>query len=335
MSGFSLTLATDVPPLLEIEDLRIRFGAHEAVQGVSFTVHEGETLALVGESGSGKSLTALSAMTLLPDTACVAGRLRFAGRDIAGLTLAQQRALRGGEIGMIFQEPMTSLNPVMTIGAQIVETIRQHEKLSAKAARTRALELIDLVRIPDPQRRFHDYPHQLSGGMRQRVMIAMAVACRPRLLIADEPTTALDVTIQAQVLELIDSLRRELAMAVLLITHDLGVVGQWADRVVVMYAGRTVEAGDPAELFARPLHPYTRGLLGAAPRIDGHNHYTSGPLAEIPGSIASALGQTGCSFAPRCAHAEAGCRAEIPPLRALGEGRTVACRLAHADGTLT
>ena len=332
---FALTIPHDVPPLLEVRDLRIAFGAEEAVQGVSFTVHEGETLALVGESGSGKSLTALSAIALLPEAARISGGgVWFADRDVTALSRNDQRALRGGDIGMIFQEPMTSLNPVMTIGAQIVEAVREHEAMPARAARARAIELIDLVRIPDPQRRFHDYPHQLSGGMRQRVMIAIAVACRPRLLIADEPTTALDVTIQAQVLELIDRLRRELSMSVLLITHDLAVVGQWADRVVVMYAGRDVEAGDPAAIFSRPLHPYTQGLLAASPRIDGVHHYTTGPLPEIPGSIASAAGAPGCSFAPRCPHAEPACQAAVPALRTLSEGRTVACRRAEVLGAL-
>ncbi|HZV10726.1 MAG TPA: ABC transporter ATP-binding protein [Novosphingobium sp.] len=328
LSSAAATLARprSIAPLLEVANLRIAFGRQEAVQGVSFTLHEGETLALVGESGSGKSLTALSTLDLLPDGAAISGgTIAFAGADLAGLAPAARRALRGGDIGMIFQEPMTSLNPVMTIGQQIIEALRQHQRLSRRAARTRALELLDLVRIADPHRRIEDYPHQLSGGMRQRVMIAMAVAAGPRLLIADEPTTALDVTIQAQVLELIDRLRRDLSMAVLLITHDLGVVGQWADRVVVMYAGRTVEEGDPAALFARPLHPYTKGLLAASPRLEDSHHYTSGPLVEIPGSIASASGQPGCAFAPRCPQAAAACRIAPPPLRQWAAGRQVAC----------
>jgi peptide/nickel transport system ATP-binding protein len=321
-----------VAPLLDVTGLRVAFGDKEAVRGLDFTLHEGETLALVGESGSGKSLTALSVMDLLPGAARIAGgTVRFAGRDVATLSPRARRALRGGEIGMIFQEPMTSLNPVMTIGAQIVEALAQHQPLSRAAARARALELLDLVRIPDPARRFADYPHQLSGGMRQRVMIAIAVACGPRLLIADEPTTALDVTIQAQVLELLDRLRRELSMAMLLITHDLGVVGQWADRVVVMYAGRKVEEGDPADLFAQPLHPYTRGLLSAAPRLEDSYHYSDGPLVEIPGSIASAAGQAGCAFAPRCAHALDGCRTQVPALRLFAPGRQVACPPAFQD----
>ncbi|MCE7796148.1 ABC transporter ATP-binding protein [Sphingobium sufflavum] len=314
-------------PLLAVEDLRIGFGAHQPVSGVGFDVREGETLAIVGESGSGKSLTALSIMGLLPSSARIApgSSIRFEGREISALSVKDARALRGGSIGMIFQEPMTCLNPVMTIGDQVAEALRQHQPLTRKAAKARAVELLDLVRIPDPHRRVADYPHQLSGGMRQRVMIAIAVACGPRLLIADEPTTALDVTIQAQVLDLIDRLRRELSMAVLLITHDLGVVAQWADRVVVMYAGRKVEQGEPDPLFARPLHPYTQGLLTASPRLDDNFHYSDGPLNEIPGSISSVAGQVGCAFAPRCAHACTACRETIPVLHHLTDGRQVAC----------
>ncbi|MGC4061093.1 MAG: ABC transporter ATP-binding protein [Aquabacterium sp.] len=296
------------------------------MRGVGFEIHEGETLALVGESGSGKSLTALSIIR-----PAARGRphrggqhpLRGARDDAA--PPREARALRGGSIGMIFQEPMTSLNPVMTIGAQIIEALRQHQPLSRKDARARAMDLLDLVRISDPHRRVDDYPHQLSGGMRQRVMIAIAVACSPRLLIADEPTTALDVTIQAQVLDLLDRLRRDLSMAVLLITHDLGVVAQWADRVAVMYAGRKVEQADPEALFAHPLHPYTRGLLNASPRLDDSYHYSDGPLYEIPGSITSSVGERGCAFAPRCPHARAGCREAVPGLQTLDHGRQVAC----------
>jgi len=314
------------PSLLAVDDLRIAFGANEAVRGVSFDVREGETLAIVGESGSGKSVTALSIMSLLPSSARIAnGSIRFEGREITGLDAREARKIRGASIGMIFQEPMTCLNPVMTVGDQIAEAVLQHQSISRKAAQARAIELLDLVRIPDPHRRAMDYPHQLSGGMRQRVMIAIAVACGPRLLIADEPTTALDVTIQSQVLDLIDRLRRELSMAVLLITHDLGIVGQWADRVVVMYAGRNVEQGEPGALFANPLHPYTLGLLTASPRLDDSYHYSDGPLNEIPGSIRSIAGERGCTFAPRCAYAGPGCRESIPPLLTLSDGRQVAC----------
>ncbi|PNU05528.1 ABC transporter ATP-binding protein [Novosphingobium guangzhouense] len=316
----------DGPSLLAVDDLRVAFGEKQPVKGISFEINEGETLAIVGESGSGKSLTALSIMGLLPAGGTIAhGSIQFEGREITTLAPREARALRGGSIGMIFQEPMTCLNPVMTIGAQIIEALRQHQSLSRKAARARALELLDLVRIPDPHRRIDDFPYQLSGGMRQRVMIAVAVACSPRLLIADEPTTALDVTIQAQVLDLIDRLRRELSMAVLLITHDLGVVSQWADRVVVMYAGRKVEQARPDAMFGNPLHPYTRGLLNASPRLGDSYNYIDGPLYEIPGSISSLAGDRGCAFAPRCAHVRAGCRDAVPALATLSHGRQVAC----------
>jgi len=268
-------------PLLDVRALDVRFGAHHAVRGLDFTIDAGETLALVGESGCGKSSTALALMRLLPDSADLGGRILFEGRDLATLAAPELRTLRGNAVSMIFQEPMTSLNPVLTIGAQVVEVLRRHQGLSAAAARARALELLDLVRIPEPQRRIDDYPHALSGGQRQRVMIAIAVACRPRLLIADEPTTALDVTIQARVLELLDLLRREFDMALLLITHDLGVVGQWADRVAVMHDGRIVEHGPAERLFTSPRHPYTRGLLGASLGLAGERHYRSERLAEI------------------------------------------------------
>ncbi|MCP3723074.1 ABC transporter ATP-binding protein [Paraburkholderia sp. CNPSo 3272] len=267
--------------LLEVRDLRVNFGAHAAVRGVSFDIAAGETLALVGESGSGKSATALSLMQLVPEPGRVTGSVRFEGRELLGLPTRAVRELRGKQISMIFQEPMTSLNPVLSVGAQVVETLRQHEALSRRAARARAVELLDLVRIPEPQRRFDDYPHELSGGQRQRVMIAMAVACRPRLLIADEPTTALDVTIQARILELLDALRRELSMSLLLITHDLGVVADHADRVAVMLAGRKVEEAPTADLFARPRHAYTRGLLGASLNLADDLHYRSWTLPEI------------------------------------------------------
>lgn len=313
-------------PLLQVDNLTIRFPRAEPVRNLSFEVDRGETLAIVGESGSGKSLTALALMQLLPRAARIAsGRIDFGGRDLLRLDRSKMRALRGSEIGMIFQEPMTSLNPVMTVGRQIAEVLKVHEKLSGRAARQRAIELLQLVRIPVPERRVDDYPHQLSGGMRQRVMIAMAVACKPKLLIADEPTTALDVTIQAQVLDLLDTLRRELQMAVVLITHDLGVVAQWADKVVVMYAGRKVEQALPHELFKDPLHPYTRGLLSASPRLKDDFHYRDGPLTEIPGSIVSAASETGCPFRPRCNQARASCGHQLPPLTVPAANRLVAC----------
>ncbi|SAL40855.1 oligopeptide/dipeptide ABC transporter ATPase [Caballeronia peredens] len=267
--------------LLEVRDLRVSFGAHRAVRGIDLDIAEGETLALVGESGCGKSATALSLMRLVPSPGRVTGSVRFDGRDVLALTPRDMRALRGRDISMIFQEPMTSLNPVLSIGAQIVETLRQHESMSKQAATKRAIELLDLVHIPEPHRRVSDYPHELSGGQRQRVMIAMAVACRPRLLIADEPTTALDVTIQARILELLGELRREMSMSLLLITHDLGVVAQHADRVAVMLAGEKVEEASVAQLFTQPKHAYTRGLLGASLNLSNDIHYRDWTLPEI------------------------------------------------------
>jgi len=305
-------------PLLEVRDLVIRFGDTVAVQGLDLTIKRGETLALVGESGCGKSTTALALLRLLPPTGQATGAVLFEGRDILALPEREMRRLRGGAISMIFQEPMTSLNPVLTIGQQIVEAIREHESLSYRAARARAIELLDLVRIPSASRRFDEYPHSLSGGMRQRVMIAIAVACQPKLLVADEPTTALDVTIQAQVLELLDSLRRDLAMGLLLITHDLGVVGDWADRVVVMYAGRKCEEAPVDTLFKAPLHPYTRGLIGCSPKVSSSLHFREGRLPEIAGNITSAAGETGCPFAPRCASVRESCRSRRPDATPVG-----------------
>ena len=281
----TLELITPSAPLLDIRGLDIQFrgsrGPIQAVRGLDLKIQRGETLALVGESGCGKSTTALAILRLLAPGATLKGNIMFDGRDIVAMPPAELRALRGRDISMVFQEPMTSLNPVHTIGAQIIETLRQHENLTAAAARKRAVELLDLVRIPEPQRRLDDFPHHLSGGQRQRVMIAMAMACRPRLLVADEPTTALDVTVQAQILELLDGLRREFDMALLLITHDLGLVAQWADRVAVMYAGEKVEEAATAELFARPAHAYTRGLLGASLHGGRSLHYTAERLPEI------------------------------------------------------
>ncbi|MBS0221649.1 MAG: ABC transporter ATP-binding protein [Proteobacteria bacterium] len=312
--------------LLTVDKLSVAFPGHVAVREASFSIESGETLALVGESGCGKSVTAFSVMRLLPSNARIAsGRILLEGTDLLSLSEPEMREVRGAKVSLIQQEPMTSLNPVLSIGLQITEVIRRHEKLSRRAARARAVELLDLVRIPDAHRRLDDHPHNLSGGMRQRVMIAMAVACRPRLLIADEPTTALDVTTQAQVLDLLDDLRRRLGMAVLLITHDLGVVAQWADRIAVMYAGRIVEQGGIEPFFARPLHPYSRGLLGARVDVDADEHYSKNRLSEIPGSVGSAAGQAGCSFAPRCPVAEPACRRAVPPLVALPDERAVAC----------
>ncbi|MDB5849682.1 MAG: glutathione transporter ATP-binding protein [Rhodoferax sp.] len=268
-------------PLLDVRGLRVAFPGQVAVAGLDLQVFAGETLALVGESGCGKSTTALALMRLLPAQGEVAGAVRFMGHDLLGLKPRALNALRGRDIAMVFQEPMTSLNPVLTIGRQVMEAITLHQRLTADAARQRAIELLDLVKLPHAARRFDDHPHQLSGGQRQRVMIAMAVACRPRLLIADEPTTALDVTIQAQILALIDELRRELGMAVLLITHDLGVVAQWADRVAVMHGGHKLEEGATAAVFHAPRHSYTRGLLAASLHLAPEQHYRATRLAEI------------------------------------------------------
>ncbi|MBS0518725.1 MAG: ABC transporter ATP-binding protein [Proteobacteria bacterium] len=313
-------------PLLSVDGLSVAFPGHAAVREASFSLAAGETLALVGESGCGKSVTAFSVMRLLPPNArVVSGRILLEGADLLALSESEMREVRGAQVSLIQQEPMTSLNPVLSIGLQIAEVIRRHEKLSRKAARARAVELLDLVSIPDAHRRIDDYPHNLSGGMRQRVMIAMAVACRPKLLIADEPTTALDVTTQAQVLDLLDDLRHRLGMAVLLITHDLGVVAQWADRIAVMYAGRIVEQAGIEPFFAAPLHPYSRGLLGARVDVDADEHYSTHRLTEIPGNVGSAAGQAGCSFAPRCPVAQPACRQAVPPLVGLGDERAVAC----------
>jgi peptide/nickel transport system ATP-binding protein len=314
-------------PLLSVRNLNICFGSNQAVRGLDFTIDAGETLALVGESGCGKSATALSMMRLLPPGGRVTdGEILFLNHNIETLRDREMAALRGGSIAMVFQEPMTSLNPVLSIGRQITEAIRRHEPLSARAARARAIELLNLVRIPAPERRIDDYPHKLSGGMRQRVMIAMAVACRPKLLIADEPTTALDVTVQAQVLELLNRLRQELSMGLLLITHDLGLVADWADRVVVMYAGRICERAPVETLFQAPVHPYTRGLIGCSPRVDASLHFRQGPLPEISGSVASAAGVAGCPFAPRCASAVPSCWTSRPEALAVtGRNHFVAC----------
>ena len=291
-----MALADPSPaPLLDVRQLHIEFpgaaGPVSAVKGLDLQLHRGETLALVGESGCGKSTTALSLLRLLPPEARVRGSLLFEGRDILQLPPAELRALRGRDLAMVFQEPMTSLNPVHSIGAQLMETLRLHEGLPAAAARRRAIELLELVRIPEPARRVDDFPHQLSGGQRQRVMIAMAVACRPRLLVADEPTTALDVTIQAQILELLDGLRRELDMGLLLITHDLGLVAQWADRVAVMYGGEKVEEAPAEALFRAPAHPYTQGLLGASLHAGRQLHYRQARLAEIRTRTDAATGR--------------------------------------------
>jgi peptide/nickel transport system ATP-binding protein len=316
-------------PVLEVEDLQTFFytrrGLVRAVDRVSFAVGAGETLAIVGESGCGKSITALSVMGLVPSPPgrIVGGSVRLRGRDLLRLDAEAMRRVRGNEISMIFQEPMTSLNPVLTIGDQIAEALTLHQDLSRAAARDRAVEMLRLVRIPEPERRAREYPHQLSGGMRQRAMIAMALSCDPKVLIADEPTTALDVTIQAQILELVLELQERLGTAVVLITHDLGVVAETARRVVVLYAGRMVEEAEVTALFDGPLHPYTRGLLGSIPRLD---EAEGARLQEIPGMVPAldALPE-GCAFAPRCAMATERCRAEAPPWREMRPGHWSAC----------
>jgi peptide/nickel transport system ATP-binding protein/oligopeptide transport system ATP-binding protein len=315
-------------PLLEIDDLRLHFytrdGVVRAVDGVSYHVKAGETLAVVGESGCGKSVTAQSILRLVPSPPgrYVSGQIRFEGRNLLDLDMAEMRNLRGAEISMIFQEPMSSLNPVYTVGDQIGETLRLHRGMSRSAARAAAIDLLAEVGIPDASTRVDEYPHQLSGGMRQRVMIAMAIACAPKLLIADEPTTALDVTIQAQILELLAQLRRTHGMAVLLITHDLGVVAEVCDRVVVMYAGQIVETGSVEDIFARPAHPYTRGLLGSLPSIEARGRR----LTSIPGTVPSPLTwPAGCRFRARCPLAGAGCEAPQALASVGGNGRMARC----------
>ncbi|MBK3734885.1 ATP-binding cassette domain-containing protein [Azospirillum brasilense] len=324
-------------PVLAVDGLSIGFqtrrGLLPAVRELSFSVRSGEMLAIVGESGCGKSLTALALLGLIPPPGRVTGgTVRLEGRDLLALDEAALRRVRGARIAMIFQEPMTALNPVLTVGEQIMEAILEHEPVSRKAARERTLALLERVRIPDPERRFAEYPHRLSGGMRQRVMIAMALAGAPAVLVADEPTTALDVTIQAQILSLIDELRREQGTAVVFITHDLGVVSRYVDRVLVMYAGRKVEERDTRDLFADPLHPYTRGLIAAQPRAGaGAAGAVRERLAEIPGTVpALAAMPAGCAFAPRCPLADERCVQAVPPPRRAGSG-LVACH--HAGET--
>ena len=316
--------------LIEIRDLQTSFftgeGELRAVDGVSFAIEEGRTMGLVGESGCGKSVTALSTMQLIPRSAgrIVGGEIRYRGENLLDFDEARMRRVRGNEISMIFQEPMTSLNPVFTVGTQIEEAIVLHQRLSKKDARDKAVEMLRLVRIPDPDSRVDDYPHELSGGMRQRVMIAMALSCNPSLLIADEPTTALDVTIQAQILNLIEELQEQLGMALLLITHDLGVVAEQADDVAIMYAGRIVEHATPEIIFSRPLHPYTVGLLKSIPGYGGIGE----TLEAIPGIVPSPLNlPDGCRFSDRCSRVEDRCRIREPELREVEAGHWVSCFL--------
>ncbi len=330
---------TQADTLLDVVDLRtyffLRGGILKAVDGVSFQLKPHETLAIVGESGCGKSMTALSLMRLVPDPPgkIVGGSVRLAGRELIALDEAEMRDVRGKDISMIFQEPMTSLNPVMTVGNQIAEALLLHEGVSRKDALKRAVEILKLVRIPEPEQRLREYPHQLSGGMRQRVMIAMALACNPKVLLADEPTTALDVTIQAQILDIILDLQKKLGTAVILITHDLGVVAETAQRVIVMYAGRKVEEAPVGELFARPLHPYTHGLMASIPRLElmrGGTAETKRRLEEIKGIVPALTNlPPGCSFAPRCPFALDKCRREFPPYEEKRPGHWAACWRSH------
>ena len=308
-----------------------------AVDGVSYGVHAGETLGVVGESGCGKSVTALSVLRLVADPPgrIVGGAIRFEGTNLLDLSESEMEAVRGNDISMIFQEPMTSLNPLMTIGRQISEAIALHQGLSRREALDQAVEMLRRVHIPEPERRVHAYPHQLSGGMRQRAMIAMALSCNPKLLIADEPTTALDVTIQAQILDLMRELQETLGTAIVLITHDMGVVAENADRVVVMYAGRKVEEAGADDLFEQPGHPYTMGLLGSLPNLEvaAHTHARRARLNEIKGMVPSLASlPQGCSFAPRCGFATEECRVAYPPLEQHRPGHWVACW--HADRLL-
>ena len=332
--------------VIEVKGLRTylftRSGIIKAVDDVSFSLRRGETLAVVGESGCGKSMTALSIMRLVPNPPgrIVGGMIALEGRDLLQLDEAEMRDIRGNDISMIFQEPMTSLNPVLTIGHQIAEALRLHQELSKSAANEKAVEMLRLVKIPEPAQRAREYPHQLSGGMRQRAMIAMALACNPRVLIADEPTTALDVTIQAQILDLILELQKQLGTALILITHNLGVVAETAQRVIVMYAGKKVEEAEVDALFAQPLHPYTHGLLASIPRLEimaGRNYASVERLQEIPGMVPALSNlPPGCTFAPRCPFADDRCRAQFPPYEQLRPGHWAACwhseRLYRRDG---
>jgi peptide/nickel transport system ATP-binding protein len=324
-------------PLLSVQNLRAHFatrnGVVRAVDGLSFDVGAGETVAIVGESGCGKSVTSLSILRLLDEPpAKLAGRVLFGGRDLVTLDEPRMRDLRGNEISMIFQEPMTSLNPLLTIGRQLAEPMTLHQGLGERNARERAVEMLGLVGIPSPERRVNEYPHQLSGGMRQRVMIAIAIACNPRILVADEPTTALDVTIQAQILDLMRDLQARIGSAIILITHDLGVVAQMAGRVVVMYAGRKVEDASVEDIFHNPRHPYTRGLLGAVPRLGSSAAESGAPrrLTEIQGAVPSLIAPlAGCTFAGRCSIAREVCTRVDPALRQMTADHAAACHFAE------
>ena len=327
----------DETPLLSVRDLEVTFRVDSdiarAVGGVSFDLHSGEVLGIVGESGSGKSVTALSIMRLIPDPPghIAAGRILYDGRDLLELDYADMRDVRGNEIAMIFQEPMTALNPVFTVGMQVMETILTHERISRGKARERAVDMLERVGIPDAPKRLKDYPHQFSGGMRQRVMIALALVCHPKILIADEPTTALDVTTQAQILELMLELKASWDNAsIILITHDLAVVAETCRRVMVMYGGKVQEVGSVEQIFREPLHPYTKGLLASLPSVAGEKQKR---LYTIPGNVPSILEMpTGCRFCTRCEQATERCHQEEPPLHDLGEGHLVRCHLLEESG---
>ena len=319
--------------LLDVRNLHTQFatsgGLVRAVDGVSWDVREGETVALVGESGCGKSVSALSVMRLVsaPAGRIVSGQILFKGRDLLTLSEEEMRRIRGGEIGMIFQEPMTSLNPVLSVGRQLTETVEIHLGMTSTQSRARAIELLGLVGVSDPARRLAQYPHQFSGGMRQRMMIAMALSCNPPLILADEPTTALDVTIQAQILELMKDLSRRLGVAMLMITHNLGVVARYADRVNVMYAGKIVERASAREIYANPRHPYTLGLLRSVPRLDEPRKARLLPIPGQPPDLSRL--PAGCSFVPRCPYAQERCRTETPPLESVAADHLSACWMAN------
>ncbi|HKN10731.1 MAG TPA: ABC transporter ATP-binding protein [Pseudomonadota bacterium] len=322
-------------PLLDVENLQTHFGTPDgvvrAVEGLSFHIDAGETVGIVGESGCGKSVTSMSILRLIQEPpGKIAGSIRFQGRDLLKASEQEMRDIRGNAISMIFQEPMTSLNPVLSVGRQIGETVRLHQRMNARDAEAKAVEMLTLVGIPAPARRVHEYPHQLSGGMRQRVMIAMALACNPKLLIADEPTTALDVTIQAQILDLMRDLKTRMGSAIMLITHDLSVVAEMAQRVVVMYAGRKVEEAPVNEIFAHPMHPYTRGLLGAMPKLGSSLEANScGKLVEITGLVPSLRKPIiGCAFAGRCPMVTDVCRRIAPAIALKAADHRVACHYA-------
>ena len=329
--------AAGTQPLLDVQNLQTHFGTPDgvvrAVEGLSFHIDPGETVAIVGESGCGKSVTSMSILRLVPTPpGKIEGKILFQGRDLLRVSDSEMRKLRGNDISMIFQEPMTSLNPVLTVGRQIGETLRLHQGMNQQQALQRSTEMLELVGISAAARRVREYPHQLSGGMRQRVMIAMALACNPKLLIADEPTTALDVTIQAQILDLMRDLKTRLGSAIMLITHDLGVVAEMAQRVVVMYAGRKVEEASVNDLFARPRHPYTRGLLGAVPRLGSSLESNTGrtKLAEIPGLVPSLRQRiVGCAFAGRCPMVTDYCREVAPAVDQKAPGHWAACHYAE------